>query len=42
MVEAITNNNEWWIGIDLGTTFTAAGLWRDGRVEILQNADDGA
>jgi molecular chaperone DnaK (HSP70) len=22
------------LGIDLGTTFTAAGVWRDGRAEI--------
>ena len=45
MVEAIspvpeetkeaTDKPEWWIGIDLGTTFTAAALWRDQRVNML-------
>ena len=45
MVEAIspvpeetkeaTDEPEWWIGIDLGTTFTAAALWRDQRVNML-------
>ena len=30
-----------WIGIDLGTTYTAAALWRDRRVDILQNWADG-
>ena len=30
-----------WIGIDLGTTYTAAGIWYNGNVRMLQNWEDG-
>ena len=36
-------DEEPWIGIDLGTTYTAAGLWNIGmeRIDTLQNWEDG-
>ena len=39
MVEA--DPDELFIGIDLGTTYTAAGIWKNGQVQMLQNVDDG-
>ena len=30
-----------WIGIDLGTTYSAAAIFKHDRCEILQNYDDG-
>ena len=49
MVEANPNltetvdeaEEEIWIGFDLGTTFSAVGMWRKGRVDTIQNKDDG-
>lgn len=37
----VVDEQEYWIGIDLGTTFTAAALWKDHQVIMLQNPDDG-
>ena len=25
----------YWLGIDLGTTYTAAAVWRDGRAHVV-------
>ena len=42
MVEAIPEQQEeWWIGIDLGTTTSACAIWRNDKIEVLQNKDDG-
>ena len=42
MVEANPEQqDEWWIGIDLGTTTSACAIWRNDKIEVLQNKDDG-
>ena len=40
MSRAASNRPEPWLGIDLGTSDMCAGLWVNGRVEILRN-DEG-
>ena len=39
MVERV---EDWWIGIDLGTSNSVVGLWNGLTAEILQNPDSGA
>ena len=38
MVEAVAESS-YWLGIDLGTTNTCFGIWKDGEVQLIQNCD---
>ena len=36
------NNHNYSIGIDLGTTNCCLGVWKNNRVDIISNSNDGA
>ena len=43
MVEAAPNDyTNYWIGIDLGTSNSVVGIWKDGRAQILRDPDNNA